>query len=74
MKDEKATDSDREKAITLMEKCLPYVQGTVNEASVYYVLSDLYLQNKDIKKANECIDMSIKIYDKKPIQDQKDQN
>lgn len=71
MKDENATSADRDKAIKLMEKCLPYVNGTVNEASVYFVLSDLYLQNKDIKKANECIDMSIKIYDKKSYQDQK---
>lgn len=71
MKKENSTEAERNEAIKTMEKCLPYVAGTVNEASVYYILSDLYLQNSNIKKANECIDMSIKIYDKKSYQDQK---
>lgn len=71
MKDEKSTKEDREAAIKTLEKCLVYVKGTVNEASTYYIMSDLYLQNKNIKKANECIDMAIKIYDKKSYQEQK---
>ncbi|MBK8552007.1 MAG: hypothetical protein IPL53_13450 [Ignavibacteria bacterium] len=71
MKDEKSTKEDREAAIKTLEKCLEYVKGTVNEASTYYIMSDLYLQNKNIKKANECIDMAISIYDKKSYQEQK---
>ena len=71
MKDEKATKQDRKDAIATLEKCLPYVNGTVNEASTYYIMSDLYFQNKNIDKANECIDMAIKIYDKKAYQEQK---
>ncbi|MDQ3019735.1 MAG: thioredoxin fold domain-containing protein [Bacteroidota bacterium] len=71
MKDEKATKEDRKEAIKTLEECIPYVKGTVNEASVYYVMSDLYYQNKNLKKANECIDMAIKIYDKKSYQEQK---
>lgn len=71
MKDEKATSKDRKDAIKTLEECLLYVKGTVNEASTYYVMSELYFQNKDIKKANECIDLAIKIYDKKSYQDQK---
>lgn len=71
MKNEKATKADRKEAIKTLEQCLPYVKGTVNEASVYYVMSDLYYQNKNFKKANECIDMAIKIYDKKSYQEQK---
>ncbi len=71
MKDEKATKQDRENSIKTLEKCLNYVKGTVNEASVYYIMSDLYFQNKNINKANECIDKAISIYDKKTYQDQK---
>lgn len=72
MKDEKATNDDRNEAIKTLEECLNYVKGTVNEASVYYVMSDLYFQNKDLNKANECIDKSISIYDKKSYRDQKE--
>jgi len=71
MKNEKSTKKDREDAIKTLEKCVEYVNGSVNEASAFYVMSDLYLQNKDIKKANECIDKSIAIYDKKAYRDQK---
>ncbi len=71
MKDEKSTMSQRNDAIKTLEKCVLYVKGTVNEASAYYVMSDLYFQNKNIAKANECIDKSIAIYDKKAYRDQK---
>ncbi|HMS34849.1 MAG TPA: thioredoxin fold domain-containing protein [Ignavibacteria bacterium] len=71
MKNEKSTVEQRNEAIKTLEKCLLYVNGTVNEASAYFIMSDLYLQNKNIDKANECIDMAIKIYDKKAYQDQK---
>ncbi len=71
MKDEKSTESQRKEAISVLEKCLPYVEGTVNEASAYYMMSDLYLQNKDFQKAGKCIDKSIAIYDKKSYRDQK---
>ena len=71
MKNENSTEAERNDAVKLLNKCLPFVEGTVNEASVYYILSDLYLQNKDIKKANESIDMAIKLYDKKSYQEQK---
>ncbi len=71
MKDEKAIKEDRKEAIKTMEECIEYVKGTVNEASAYYIMSELYFQNKDIKKANQSIDMAIKIYDKKSYQDQK---
>ncbi|MEP7146509.1 MAG: thioredoxin family protein, partial [bacterium] len=72
MKNEKSTKPERKEAIKTLEKSLEYVKGTVNEASVYYVISDLQLQNKNIKKANESIDMAIKIYDKKAYRDQKE--
>ncbi len=72
MKNEKSTKDERNKAIRTLEKCVEYVKGTVNEASAYFMMSELYLQNKNIKKANECIDKSISIYDKKSYRDQKE--
>ncbi|MEO8665330.1 MAG: thioredoxin fold domain-containing protein [Ignavibacteria bacterium] len=72
MKKENSTKQERKDALKTLEQCLEYVRGTVNEASVYYIMSDLYLQSKNIKKANESIDMSIKIYDKKSYRDQKE--
>lgn len=71
-KDEKATDNDRDDAIKTLEKCLEYVGGTVNEASAYYLLSDLYFQKKNFEKANECIDKSLAIFDRKLYRDQKE--
>jgi tetratricopeptide (TPR) repeat protein len=71
MKNENATDQDRKDAIQTLIVCLDYVKGSVNEASAYYIMSDLYFQNKDVVKANECIDKSIEIYDKKSYRDQK---
>ena len=47
------------------------MKGTVNEASAYYVMSELYFQNKNIKMANECIEKSIALFDKKSYRDQK---
>lgn len=72
MKDTTATKKDRKRAIKTLENSIQYVKGTVNEASAYYIMSELYYQNKDIKKANECIDKSISIYDKKSYRDQKE--
>lgn len=72
MKNEKSTKEERKNAIKTLEKCIEYVKGTVNEASAYFMMSELYLQNKNIKKANDCIDKSISIYDKKSYRDQKE--
>lgn len=72
MKAEKSTKEEREEAIKTLEKCMDYVKGTVNEASANYMMSELYFQNKDLKKANECIDKAISIYDKKSYRDHKE--
>lgn len=71
MKNEKATNDDRIEGIKAEEESLEYVKGTVNEASAYYIMSDLYFQNKNIKMANECIDKAIALFDKKSYRDQK---
>ena len=72
MKDEKATDESRRDALAIVDDAMPYVAGSVNEASAYYVKSELYNQLGDKTKANEAIDMAIKLYDKKVYRDQKD--
>ncbi len=71
MKNEKATDAERNDGIKTLTDCIVYVGGTVNEASAYYIMSELYFQLKDIDKAKESIDKAIAIYDKKSYQDQK---
>ena len=71
MKNDKSTKAERKEGIKSLQESIEYVSGTVNEASAYYIMSELYFQNKDIKKANDCIDKSISIYDKKAYQDQK---
>lgn len=72
MKSETATDADRTAAIETLTECLEYVNGTVNEASTYYIMSELYFQMKEIDKAEQCIDKAIAIYDKKSYRDQKE--
>ena len=72
MKDENATDETRREALTIVDDAMPYVVGSVNEASAYYVKAELYHQLGDKAKANESIDMSIKLYDKKVYRETKD--
>lgn len=72
MKDEKATDAQRDEAIGILQSAIPYVSGTVNEASVYYVMSEIYLLNKDFKNAEDSINKALSIYDKKSYRDTKE--
>ena len=72
IKDEKSTKASRQDAIKVLNSSLPYVGGTVNEASAYYMMSELSLMNKDYVSANKFIDKAIGIYDKKSYRDQKE--
>ncbi len=72
MKNAKATKDQRKDAIKTLNESIEYVKGTVNEASAYYIMSDLYFQNKNITKANESIDKALAIYDKKSYRDEKE--
>lgn len=72
MKNEKSTSEQRKEALNTLEECLTYVTGSVNEASAYFIMSDLHLQDKEYDKAMMCIDRSISIYDKKSYRDQKE--
>jgi thioredoxin-related protein len=72
MKDEKATDESRKEALSIIYDAMLYVAGTVNEASAYYVRSELYYQLGDKENAIEAIDTAIMLYDKKVYREQKD--
>ncbi len=72
MKAENASKDTWKEGLSLIEEAMPYVAGSVNEASAYYVKSELYHLLGEKDKANDAIDMSIKLYDKKVYRDQKD--
>jgi thioredoxin-related protein len=72
MKSENADKDKWNEGLTLIDEAMPYVAGSVNEASAYYVKSELYYLLGDKAKANDAIDMSIKLYDKKVYREQKD--
>ena len=66
----KTSNADDWKAgLALCEKCLPYVTGSINEASVYYIQASLYNNLGDKEKANDAINKAIKIHDKKAFRD-----
>jgi thiol-disulfide isomerase/thioredoxin len=58
--------------LTLCEKCLNYVKGSINEASVYYYQATIYNKLGNKEKANEAIDKAIKIHNKKAFRDLKE--
>jgi tetratricopeptide (TPR) repeat protein len=71
MKDGKG-DEDYKNGLDLIEQALPYVAGSVNEGSSYYIQSRLYSNLKDYSKALESIDKALKIFDRKLYRDQKE--
>lgn len=71
MKDGKG-DEDYKKGLELIEQTLPFVAGSVNEGSAYYIQSRLYYNLKDYNKALESIDKALKIFDRKLYRDQKE--
>jgi thioredoxin-related protein/uncharacterized protein YdcH (DUF465 family) len=71
-KKEKLSIEDNNKGIELSNECLEYVKGGVNEASCNYYLAVFYLNLGDKKKANECIDKAITIFDRKSFREFKE--
>jgi thioredoxin-related protein len=65
-------DADYKKGLEVIDKALPYLIGSVNEASSYYIQSKLYFNLKEYSKANESIDKALKIFDRKLYRDHKD--
>ncbi|MEO8512402.1 MAG: thioredoxin fold domain-containing protein [Ignavibacteria bacterium] len=65
-------EEDYKKGLALIEQALPFIAGSVNEASSYYIQSKLYFNLKDYAKANESIDKALKIFDRKLYREQKE--
>jgi len=62
---------DYKRGLELIDQALPYVAGSVNEASSYYLQSKLYYNLAEYKTANECIGKALKIFDRKLYRDLK---
>lgn len=62
---------DYKKGLDLIDQALPYVTGSVNEASSYYLQSKILYNLADYQKANESIDKALKIFDRKLYRDLK---
>lgn len=65
-------EEDYKKGLSIIDEALPYLKGSVNEASSYYIQSKLYYDLKDYSKAMESIDKSLKIFDRKLYRDHKE--
>jgi len=70
---EKGTnDEDYKKGLSLIEAALPFVKGSVNEASSYYLQSKLYFNLKDYSSAMDSIEKALKIFNRKLYRDLKE--
>jgi len=65
-------DADYNKGLVYIDEALPYVKGSVNEASSYYLQAKLLYNLKDYTKASNSIDKALKIFDRKLYRDLKD--
>jgi thioredoxin-related protein len=63
---------DYEKGLSLIEAALPFVMGSVNEASSYYIQSKLLFKLEKYDEALESINKALKIFDRKLYQDHKE--
>ena len=70
--DKGTNDEDYKKGLDLIDLALPYVKGSVNEASSYYLQSKLYFNMKEFAKAKESIDKALVIFNRKLYRDLKD--
>jgi tetratricopeptide (TPR) repeat protein len=70
--DKGTNDDDYKNGLILIEEALPYVSGSVNEASSNYIQSGLYFKLKEYNKALESINRALKIFDRKLYRDLKE--
>ena len=70
--DKGTTEDDYKKGLSFIDAALPFVSGSVNEASAYYIQSKLYYNLKEYSKALESIDKSLKIFNRKLYRDHKE--
>ncbi len=70
---EKGTgESDYKQGLVYIDEALPYVKGSVNEASSYYLQAKLLFNLKDYAKASDSIEKALKIFDRKLYKDLRD--
>ncbi|RPI13243.1 MAG: DUF255 domain-containing protein [Ignavibacteriae bacterium] len=67
-----ALEDDFKQGLVLIDQALPYLIGSVNEASSYYIQSKLLFNLKQYEPAKESIDKAIKIFDRKLYRDHKE--
>ena len=65
-------EEDYKKGLVLIDEALPYVSGSVNEASSYYIQSKLYYNLKVYSTALESVNKALKIFDRKLYRDHKE--
>lgn len=65
-------DADYKNGLALVDAALPYVKGSVNEASSYYIQSKLLYNLKEYSKALESIDKALIIFNRKLYRDHKE--
>lgn len=70
--DKGTSNEDYKKGLSFIDAALPFVAGSVNEASSYYIQSKLYYNLKDYTKALESVNKSLKIFDRKLYRDHKE--
>lgn len=71
-KNEKSTNEDIMRGLSILEMSLPYVKGSTAEAANYYWQSVFYFNLKDYSKSLEAIDKAVKIFDAKLYKEQKE--
>lgn len=69
------TNADKEKiehGISLCNESFPYVEGSVNEGSLYYRLSEFYYRLGNYEEAIKSIDKAMTVYSTKTFTKQKE--
>jgi len=61
-----------QEGLKLVDQALPYVKGSVNEASSYYIQSKLLYNLKDYTNALESVNKALKIFNRKLYRDHKE--
>jgi tetratricopeptide (TPR) repeat protein len=65
-------EEDYKKGLVFIDAALPYVSGSVNEASSYYIQSKLLFNLKEYSSALESVNKALKIFDRKLYRDHKE--
>ncbi|MBN1633440.1 MAG: thioredoxin fold domain-containing protein [Ignavibacteria bacterium] len=72
MRDENADKEKIELGIRLCNESFPYVEGSVNEGSLYYRLSEFYYRLDNYGEALKSIDKAISVYSNKTFTAQRE--